>query len=217
MNCGREIPKNTRTILSHILECYAIGISNNPNVAESLLLVIQGKYAPEYWLILKAKPAVPMSKLDKFLKDYWVACCGHLSAFSDRYSKIPMTRMLSQVFSEGTKIDYVYDFGSSTELAVSIIQRVQDVDEKEIQVLFHNKEIEFQCSSCGNKADAICPNCVYEDVGLLCQTCASTHKCVQEEGEDFLMPIVNSPRVGICGYTGSIENRIKKYFAKDIR
>ncbi len=36
------------------------------------------------------------------------------------------------------------------------------------------------------------------DAGWLCDSCAEDHKC----GEDMLLPVVNSPRTGVCGYTG---------------
>jgi hypothetical protein len=32
----------------------------------------------------------------------------------------------------------------------------------------------------------------------LCQACAEDHEC----GEDMQLPVVNSPRVGVCGYAG---------------
>ena len=37
-----------------------------------------------------------------------------------------------------------------------------------------------------------------EGEGWVCDECAPKHKC----GEDMLLPVVNSPRVGMCGYTG---------------
>lgn len=214
--CNNEIPKNSRSILSHLSDCHGKLVSSKHGRTDYLLLLIQDKYSPEYWLVIKAKPDITMKRLDKFIRDIWVECCGHLSQFSDKYSTIPMTRLLTQVFSEGLKIDYVYDFGSSTEISLSLIQRIQDVDEKEIQILFRNKEIEFKCSLCSNKAIAICPYCIYEDEGFLCQGCIDKHKCVQDEGEDILSPFVNSPRAGVCGYTGSIDKQIKKYYPKDV-
>ena len=38
-----------------------------------------------------------------------------------------------------------------------------------------------------------------EGGGLLCEDCAKTH----EGGEDMLLDVCNSPRMGVCGYTGS--------------
>jgi len=39
---------------------------------------------------------------------------------------------------------------------------------------------------------------VYEDKGCLCDACAKQHVC----SEKRLLLRVNSPRVGVCGYTG---------------
>lgn len=96
--CKNEIPKNSRSILSHLSDCQGKHISDNPDIADSLLLLIQGKYSPEYWLVIKAKPDITMRRIDKFIRDIWVECCGHHSEFSDKYSTIPMTRLLTQVF-----------------------------------------------------------------------------------------------------------------------
>jgi hypothetical protein len=157
-----------------------------------------------------------MKTIDKFLRDIWLECCGHFSEFSDKNATVPMTRHLTQVISKGLKIEYVYDYGSSTELTLSMIQTIQYVDEGQLLILFRNRAPEYECSSCNKKAVAVCPYCIDEGEGFLCQSCSGQHKCVQEEGEDLLSPLINSPRVGVCGYTGSIDKKIKKYFPKDI-
>ncbi len=213
--CRTKINKNARSILSHLSDCQGKHPAEKSGGADYVLILIQGKYSPEYWLVIKAKPDIAMKRLDKFIRDVWVECCGHLSEFSYKHSKIPMTRSLAQVYSAGHKIEYVYDFGSSTEITLSMIQRIQDVDEKGIAILFRNEEPKFECSSCNKKAIAICPFCIYEDEGFLCRACIDKHKCVQDEGEDILLPFVNSPRVGVCGYTGSTDKQIKKYFPKN--
>ncbi|MBI1768302.1 MAG: hypothetical protein HYR67_08000 [Bacteroidetes bacterium] len=214
--CHTKISKNSRSVLSHLSHCEGKLPAVKSGGADYVLMLIQGKYSPEYWLVIKAKLDIPMKRIDKFIRDVWVECCGHLSQFSDKHSKIPMTRSLDQVYSEGRKIEYLYDFGSSTEITLSMIQSMQDADEKEIAILFRNEEPEFQCSSCNKKAITICPFCVDEGDGFLCQSCKDEHKCVQEEGEDILSPCVNSPRAGVCGYTGSIDRQIKRYFPKNV-
>ncbi|MDI6903856.1 MAG: hypothetical protein QMC77_09015, partial [Methanocellales archaeon] len=54
------------------------------------------------------------------------------------------------------------------------------------------------CESCGKTATRVCTQCVWSGEGWLCDECAGKHEC----GEDMLLPVVNSPRVGMCGYTG---------------
>ena len=46
-----------------------------------------------------------------------------------------------------------------------------------------------------------CAQCIYEGGGWLCEACAKSHEC----GEEMLLPVVNSPRVGTWGYTGPAE------------
>mgnify|MGYP001568323661 CR=1 FL=1 len=213
--CNTEIPKNSRSILSHFSDCHGRQAIEGTGSAEYVLLLIQAKYSPHYWLVVKARSDVSMKMIDKFLRDIWLECCGHFSEFSDKNATIPMSRPLTQVLSRGLKIEYVYDYGSSTELTLSMIQTIQDVDEGQLLVLFRNQEPEYECSSCNKKAVAICPYCIDEGEGYLCQSCIGQHKCVQEEGEDLLSPLTNSPRIGVCGYTGSIDKQIKKYFPKN--
>lgn len=214
--CKTEIPKNSSSILNHLSKCEYFRESKDNKRTNYFILLLEGKYNPEYWIVIKAKPYISMKKIDKFLKDIWVECCGHLSEFHDGNSNIAMTRKINQVFEKGCKIDYIYDFGSSTELSLALIGELEYSAGKDIQILFRNKEIEFQCSYCDNKAVAICPFCIYGEEGLLCDSCIENHQCVQDEGEDVLLPIVNSPRLGECGYIGYLEKDVKKYFPKEI-
>lgn len=52
-----------------------------PTSGPSFHLVIEGRYAKAYWMHVAAPLAAPLSKLDRFLRDTWLECCGHLSAF----------------------------------------------------------------------------------------------------------------------------------------
>ncbi len=214
--CKSAIPENSRSIINHIANCEIKNNSQSKTTTNYMILLIEGKYSPEYWLLIKAKPDLPMKKIDRFIKDIWVECCGHLSSFSDGYSQIGMSRKLDQVFERGRNINYTYDYGSSTELSLSLLEDVEDFDDKEIQILFRNKEKDLKCSYCSNKAVAICSFCTDENDGLLCDSCIKNHTCVHDEGEDVLLPLVNSPRTGVCGYTGYLDKEVKKYFPKEI-
>ena len=54
-----------------------------------------------------------------------------------------------------------------------------------------------ECRFCNKIATQTCSLC-WEDY---CDKCIEAHKC----GEDYVMPIVNSPRTGVCGYFGPLE------------
>ncbi len=97
--------------------------------------------------------------------------------------------------------DCEYDFGSTTELMITVTNYRTGVGRKEkLVILSRNNPIEFLCDECGKKpAVYICAECLYEGNGWLCEDCAKTHKC----GEEMLLPVCNSPRMGVCGYCGN--------------
>lgn len=172
-------------------------------------LVIEGRHLPHYWLHLEVPADATLIHLDSFLREIWLECCGHLSAFSigkDTFNVAPegpgergMNMALSDVLRVGTVFYHEYDFGTTTELRLRVIgERQGIVRRKAVQVLARNNPPPTPCHGCGKTATQVCGICIWEDEGWLCDTCAASHKC----GEDMLLPVVNSPRVGMCGYTG---------------
>ena len=67
-----------------------------------------------------------------------------------------------------------------------------------------NNPPELICMECDQPASGICIECVYEDDkdGLLCRQHVKTHPH-RDYGDP--MPVVNSPRMGMCGYEGPAE------------
>ena len=49
-----------------------------------------------------------------------------------------------------------------------------------------------------NPATNICCHCIYDGDGWLCDACLDKHEC----GEEMFLPVVNSPRVGVCAFEG---------------
>ena len=45
-------------------------------------LFVEGSYESAYWLHLEIHSDATLRDLDKFLRDIWLECCGHLSAFT---------------------------------------------------------------------------------------------------------------------------------------
>lgn len=45
------------------------------------LLPIYPRYSKDYWLFVEVNENVTLLELDTFLRDIWLECCGHLSAF----------------------------------------------------------------------------------------------------------------------------------------
>lgn len=85
-----------------------------PQTPRLFHLLVEGQYAPMYWLHLDVRADAKLKDLDKFLRDIWLECCGHLSAFTiegQRYSISPideldeanMNATLSEVLAPGIK------------------------------------------------------------------------------------------------------------------
>jgi hypothetical protein len=111
-----------------------------------------------------------------------------------------MQARLGRLFQPGTAFTYEYDYGSTTELNLKVIG-LWDRRAKQgaVELLARNDAPQVACEKCGNQpATQICTECVYKDQGWLCENCAENHEC----GIEMCLPVVNSPRAGVCGYTG---------------
>jgi len=173
-----------------------------------LHLLVDG-YGP-YWLHLDVRADARLDTLDTFLRNIWLECCGHMSQFyinGERYVSGAARELgartmhvpLEKVFAPGMMCTYEYDFGTTTELKLRVLaERLGARQREAVQVLARNNPPVFPCVVCGQEATQVCTQCIYEDEGWLCDTCAPEHACEDE----MCLPVVNSPRVGMCGYAG---------------
>lgn len=65
-------------------------------------------------------------------------------------------------------------------------------------VLRRNEQPPESCDECRAPVTSLCSECFPGGRGLLCDGHSAEHEC----GEEFLLAIVNSPRMGVCGYGG---------------
>ncbi|MBM3862289.1 MAG: hypothetical protein FJ395_21920 [Verrucomicrobia bacterium] len=166
--------------------------------------------AGPYWLHLFAPASATLRVLDGFLRAIWLECCGHMSAFTingvpyhgttgDGMGGRSMSARLDKVLRCGMEFEHEYDFGTSTDLRLKVAgERWGQGRSNTIQLLARNEPPEIPCGECGKPAAKICSECSYEPTGWLCPKCAKKHAC----GEDMMLPVVNSPRTGVCGYVG---------------
>ena len=218
--CHRELSKASMT--RHLASCEQRTATQGERESrqqakkiKALHLVVEGYRLSMYWMHLEVAVDTTLATLDRFLRDTWLECCGHLSVFriggwnyyvdaeTDGYywdtRQKHMQVKLEEVLSPGQTCSYEYDFGSTTELLVKVIAEDEvDMQGKAIQVLARNSLSLIPCDECGEPATSFCTQCIYEDKGYLCDVCAKNHTC----GEEMLSPRVNSPRAGVCGYTG---------------
>jgi hypothetical protein len=327
--CGSTVEKSKMT--RHIGACLRKGglVSDSEGV-KTFHIVVEGRRRPEYWMHLYVPSTATLEDLDSFLRDTWLECCGHLSAFAiagktyssdmesfddfsgpadeedepelgelteeeiqqaaaflevdpeilkgiaeampkwmeqrsgfanstpemlkaadfqeaaarlgvspeqvkqfvdkmvsklqeveelrnllleewedDEEEDKGMDVPLEEVLSKGMKFSHEYDFGTTTELSLRVVAEgyaQPGEDDEAIQVLARNNPPLAMCETCGNSvAERICP--MYSRYGVwLCKKCARKHKCDRYFSEDMLLPVVNSPRAGVCGYTGNEED-----------
>ena len=213
--CGETFSE--KTIKGHLENCKVKNEEYTMEDADKsekyFCLLAQGYENPEYWIYIDIPASSTFQELDDFLRDIWLECCGHLSLFEIRgetFSSSPdrefgdknMNIKLKNIFEMGMQFKYEYDFGSTTTLKLKVVSEFcgseRNKKGKKVRLLARNNQPDIKCSHCGKPATNVCCQCIYDDNGWVCDNCADNHKC----GEDMLLPVVNSPRVGICAYNG---------------
>ena len=201
--CGRTVRKNQAS--SHLLACLGPG--------RELLIKAEAPRSP-YFTYFTAPRGTTWQALDDALRDLWVECCDHLSAFtigdnsfeSEVFDPGPFPlsrrrhRAMNSPILRGTpvneKIVYEYDFGTTTELVLIVVaDGVNGLASDRIKLAARNAAPTYPCEQCGKPASVM----VGWDRRTYCGTCQDALPNAEREIE---WPILNSPRVGICGYTG---------------
>lgn len=192
----------------HLLSCEKRKNASADDSAGENVFLIRASAGP-YFVYFEATGTSTLEKVDAFLRILWLECCGHLSAFTIgnvRYlsyheeledGETDMSAKLAGVLRPTLAFVHEYDFGTTTRLDMKVIAE-RNGKVNGIEVLARNSPPDFRCG-CGKPAKGICMECGWREEVLLCEECAKKHKC----GEDVLLPVVNSPRMGMCGYTGN--------------
>ena len=183
--CGKTAAKTA--MKNHLLK------DHNSGDEQCLLIKAEGAYDKNYWLFFTIAKNSTFTHMDNFLREIWCECCGHLSAFRIGGQEYGKSRKISAL-NVGDKLLYEYDFGSTTEIILTIVSEISRPKQREkVLLLARNEPMPFVCDSC--QAPAAYVN-IWENE-LVCEA------CVDESNEDGLLDITNSPRMGVCGYTGS--------------
>ena len=158
----------------------------------------------EMFLHLLVKNSTTCRDLDDYLKEIWVECCDHMSAFTLKNNELAMSKKVQMVFEPKVKLQYSYDFGSTTRFSIKCLKYYKLDLKAKIILLSRNEPLKLICSICNAKpAINICTTCIYEKYAFYCEECSVEHAKECSDFEDYsCMPVVNSPRMGICVYTG---------------
>ena len=214
--CGKSFTRSG--MQRHVRACR--GKLGGTGAPDTLLLALQDRYLSSYWLIVEARAAATWYDLDAFLRRIWVECCGHLSCFQQAgttfvydmdgadewaWNARSMAAPIAGTLTVGSRFSYEYDFGTTTELVGRALDLVPGAARgPAIEVLARNDPPVHPCVECGANATTLCALC-YQWAGdpcWYCDACSDRHRCSDPDGGYFLS-VLNSPRVGLCGYGGT--------------
>ena len=193
--CGKTLGKVA--MKNHLLKAH----NDTEGDQRCYLLKVEGLYDKDYWLYFDIPVSSNLSAVDQFLRNIWLECCGHMSAFTGPgHQEIGKNKKLYN-FSVGTQLVHEYDFGSTTESKITFVaETVRAKQKNAVRLLARNVPPEYSCSQCGRHADYICAECMWEvDNPFYCAA------CVEEHEYEMILPVTNSPRMGVCGYEGEYD------------
>ncbi len=193
--CGKMLGKTA--IKNHIVKEHTADGDE-----ECLLLKIEGDDAKEYWLYADVSKKAPLRALDEFMREIWLECCGHMSMFhTGHYDEVSKSRKW-ETFAVGGKLLHDYDMGSTTRCRVTVVgESRRPKQKKAVRLLARNVPPVLTCAACGEPAECICQECMYDadKNPHYCKGCAEKHE------HDMMIAITNSPRYGECGYNGELD------------
>lgn len=173
---------------------------------KNLRLRIIDPFVKNFWLIVEVNNEAKFKDLDKLIRDVWVECCGHLSLFGNYGNQINKGRVIMDILKPGDKINYIYDFGTSTELTIEALKYSDcQLGNKKVELVARNYLPPSPCEKCGKQAMWVCSFCTETNeegrMIFVCDECAEKYHNEEKEGEEhYLLPLANSPRCGVCGY-----------------
>jgi len=196
--CGLRATKTK--MMAHVQTCVAA----HDKIGQPQPLVVLRFAAvgdPRYWLVIEAEANAQLRHVDALLRQLWLECCGHMSVFRLGRRELAMTTPMASAFARATStVEYEYDFGSTTALTGELVgMRQGSIGHVSVRLLARNEPIVWPCGECEAPATVVCPYCIDSDDGLFCDAHADVHEHADEE---IYLPVVNSPRMGVCGYTG---------------
>ncbi|MFQ6094172.1 MAG: hypothetical protein ACE5OR_16125 [bacterium] len=172
-------------------------------------LQLKDSWKSDFWLHLEMNGRATLGDLDHFLRAVWLECCGRLSRFSVggwRGEEILMKMRAEQVFEPGIELTHIYDFGTPSMTLIKEVEARQGkpLTSYPIFLMARNSPPEVYCTECEQPASCLCFECLNElnEPGTLCDQHAEVHPH-EDYGEP--VPLVNSPRMGLCGYEGPAE------------
>ncbi len=209
--CGETFTRRTAT--KHLQKCRAAHpLPQGTKTAAIYTLAVTSPDYPAFFLYVEISGDKTLVQLDNFLRDIWLECCGHLSAFFiGNYQYVSqlnpdisypdektMNVKIASILEKGDVFGHEYDFGSTTalELKVTDIRETTEKPPAKPLLLMRNLPPEWKCAVCKKPATIVSSiEFGLSDDNVFCAACAK--KNIDGYAHS---PILNSPRSGVCGY-----------------
>jgi len=169
----------------------------------------QSAHNKEFWFDVEMRGPSTLQDLDDYLRGIWLECCGHLSQFTSGGwggGEISMNRRIDDIFTRQNELTHIYDFGTSSETVITLVgtREGHPTTSRPLALMVRNLMPGAKCTACEQPATQLCMECLIEEEkwGTLCDTHVKKHPH-DNYGEPI--PLVNSPRLGMCGYEGPAE------------
>lgn len=209
--CGTELTKSGMT--KHLKACRkrkqaieAVDAQDESPVQGLYHLLVAPAWPPLFWLHIEMNGRANLRDLDDYLRAIWLECCDHMSEFSiggRRGREVSMRERIERVFEPAVELTHIYDFGTSSVTLINAIdvREGRPLTRHPIYLMARNNMPKSSCIECDAPADWLCMECVIERGrrGTLCDEHAKAHPHDDYGGP---IPLVNSPRLGLCGYDG---------------
>ena len=183
--------------------------TNKPGTVQPLYhLLVRDRYSNQFWLHLEMNGSAKLKDLDRYLRAIWLDCCDHLSKFTVKGwgTEIPSSWTAERVFDSLPEITHLYDFGTTSETVIRVVgsSEGKPLTRHPITLMARNDLAKEPCMECDARATHFCQECMIErdETGMLCDEHAEDHSCSNYGGP---ISLVNSPRLGMCGYDGPAE------------
>ncbi|HEY4036506.1 MAG TPA: hypothetical protein VGL94_21325 [Ktedonobacteraceae bacterium] len=214
-----EEEKELREVIDEVVSQFAerfasslgIPFNSDPQTAEWVAEIKRPRSVDELIDFLKAERVRIKKEERSVWKDEQDIPVGtrHRRTLTLQYQKIIVEQLLDEVedcsmevslgrvLKVGQKFSYIYDYGSSTYINLRVIgEREGIIQEKKepVQLLAQNTAPAFPCTVCGKPATKVAMGYFTNSIAdsVFCTKCAN-----KQDEEGGMLPIINSPRVGV--------------------
>ena len=145
------------------------------------------------------------SHIDMFLRNMWCECCNHISTIAvfeevnknQTHKSVKFNTLISK-YENANQFIYCYDMGSTTNIYFRIIEKLDGINKNtDIELLYRNEPFKIKCNNY-KKCKGF--SMYVFDENMFCNECKNN---INEEKQEFILKLSNSPRTGICDYEAS--------------